>query len=155
MAEFYLWICADGSTGPQLSQLLLVISSFNALFIINHLFRFALPARVSIGASLTSVLHIKPHPHLLSLCFLCSAQTRAILKAPPEQTRSDLQKLKLKKPKVPPCLHRPNLQVAPEPQTGTETVPLGLKRQPKAHARQAQPPLSPKLTRGALTTLVV
>lgn len=87
-------------------------------------------------------------------CFLWSAQRGVILSLLPGQFKCDLEMFKLKNSKVPLCPPLPNLQVALQPQPGTEMVRLGLKRPLKPQARQVHP-LNLKLTRGTLTTLVV
>lgn len=99
-----------------------------------------------------SILTSKYHAFLS--CFVGSAQRGVILSLSPGQTRCDLETFKLENSKVPLCPPLPNLPVVLQPQPGTGRVPLGLKRSLKPQARQAHL-LKLKLTRGALTTLIV
>lgn len=83
-------------------------------------------------------------------------QRGVVLKVSSVRVKRDRETFKLKSSKAPPCPPPPSLQVALLPlPPDTETGPLLPKRPVRLRARQGPPPLRLKLTRGALTTLIV
>lgn len=91
---------------------------------------------------------------VLSSSMSADAQRGVVLKVSSVRVKRDREMLKSSK--APPCPPPPSLRVALLPlPPDTEMGPLLPKRPVRLRARQAPPPLRLKLTRGALTTLIV